>query len=72
MDCPKCFTTWHDDEGFLKHVTAHGVDPWRIKQMQADLKAIKGDSPRHRPYEPCKCRAYGAKFECELTVRGTP
>jgi len=68
MECPKCYEKFICKEDFLEHVQAHSIDPWRVKQLLAewDLYFIKEDV--HSPYKPCKCRAYGNKFECELRV----
>lgn len=67
MLCPQCFTSWDDGQDYLIHLEAHGIDPWKCQQLRKDLKILSNGGP-HKPNETCSCRAWGARFECEMRV----
>lgn len=67
MLCPKCFTMWNDDTDFMVHLEAHGLDPWKCKQLAKDSKHTSRPVA-HPPSDPCTCRMWGSRFECELRI----
>lgn len=67
MLCPECFTSWELAEDFVQHIQAHGLDPWKCREILKYLKVQKIEP--HKVFtEPCNCRAWGARYECELRI----
>lgn len=71
MVCPKCGEKFICKQDFKEHLEVHGVDPWRTKQLICEWDIYTSDNRVHLPDAPCKCRAYGNRFECELRVHKT-
>lgn len=65
MRCPYCFTRF-SLEDYLEHKEAHAKFNDVHKQFVYEFKTYFQSRTRHRPDEPCNCRAYGVLDYCEM------